>query len=232
MPTFLITGASQGIGAEIALQFSHEPDSRVVLVSRNEGSLRKVAAQCGADATVAVEVCDVTDEEAVARLADSVSARFGVPDVVVNNAGLFRPGGILDTSVADFRAQVDVNLNSAFIVTKAFLAEMVSRGSGMFFLMASVAAFRAYPAGVAYGASKHGLLGLARALREETRERGIRVTTVMPGATWTPSWHGAGHPEGRMMPVADIAALVLSAWRLSDRSVVEEIVVRPQLGDI
>jgi NAD(P)-dependent dehydrogenase (short-subunit alcohol dehydrogenase family) len=134
--------------------------------------------------------------------------------------------------VADFRAQVDVNLNSAFIVTKAFLAEMVSRGSGMFFLMASVAAFRAYPAGVAYGASKHGLLGLARALREETRERGIRVTTVMPGATWTPSWHGAGHPEGRMMPVADIAALVLSAWRLSDRSVVEEIVVRPQLGDI
>ena len=232
MPTFLITGASQGIGAEIARQFSHEPDARVVLVSRNEGSLSKVAAQCAADATVTVEVCDVTDEEAVARLADSVSARFGVPDVVVNNAGLFRPGGILDTSVADFRAQVDVNLNSAFIVTKAFLAEMVSRGSGMFFLMASVAAFRAYPAGVAYGASKHGLLGLARALREETRERGIRVTTVMPGATWTPSWHGAGHPEERMMPVADIAALVLSAWRLSDRSVVEEIIVRPQLGDI
>src|SRR5690606_9245065 len=98
---FFITGASQGIGAELARRFSDEPDARVVLVARNEANLRKVAATCSADATVAVEPCDVTDEQAVKRLADDVSARFGVPDVVVNNAGIFLPGGIRDTSVAD-----------------------------------------------------------------------------------------------------------------------------------
>jgi NAD(P)-dependent dehydrogenase (short-subunit alcohol dehydrogenase family) len=232
LPTFLITGASQGIGAEVARQFSHEGDACVVLVSRNEAKLRNVVATCSADATVAVEVCDVTDEAAVARMADSVTSRFGVPDVVVNNAGTFRPGGILDTSIADFRAQVDVNLNSAFIVTKAFLGGMISRASGLFIQMASVAAIRGYPAGVAYCASKHGLLGLSRALREETRGSGIRVTTLIPGATWTPSWDGSGHAEERMIPATDVAALALSVWRLGDRSVVEEIVVRPQLGDL
>lgn len=232
MPTFFITGASQGIGAEVARQFSREPEARVILVARNEANLRKVAEGCSDYATVAVEPCDVTDEAAVSRLSEAVLGRFGVPDVVVNNAGVFRPGGIRDTTVADFRDQTEVNLTSAFIVTKSFLGGMLERGSGMFIQMASVAAIRGYPAGAAYCASKHGLLGLSRALRAETQGSGIRVTTVLAGATWTPSWEGAGHSEERMMPVADIAALVVAAWRLGDRSVVEEILVRPQLGDI
>ena len=232
MPVFLITGASQGIGAEVARHFSREPDARVVLVSRNEPLLEEVAASCEEGADVRWFPCDVTDEKAVAEMARSVTSDVGVPDVVVNNAGLFRPGGFTDLSVADFRAQVDVNLNSAFIVTRAFLPDMLARKSGGFFFMGSVASIKAYPGGVAYCASKHGLLGLARALREETRESGIRVTTLLAGATWTPSWHGSGHAEARMMPVGDIASLILDAYHLGDRSVVEEILVRPQLGDV
>jgi NAD(P)-dependent dehydrogenase (short-subunit alcohol dehydrogenase family) len=174
----------------------------------------------------------VTDDAAVSRTAEAVAARFGAANVLVNNAGLFRPGPLLDTTPDAFREQVEVNLTSAFLVTRAFLPPMVAAGRGHVFFLASVASLRAYPGGAAYGAAKHGLLGLARGVREETRERGVRVTTLLPGATYTPSWEGAGIDEHRFMPADDIAQTVLHAWQLSDRSVVEEIVLRPQRGDI
>jgi NAD(P)-dependent dehydrogenase (short-subunit alcohol dehydrogenase family) len=174
----------------------------------------------------------VTDAVAVAAMAAAVRARLGVPDVLVNNAGAFRPGGVLDMSPADFRADVEVNLTSAFLVTHAFLRGMVERGSGDVFFMASVASVKGYPRGVAYGAAKHGLLGLARSLREEVRERGLRVIALLPGATYTRSWAASGLPEDRFMPPEDLARLVVALHRLSDRTVVEEILLRPQLGDI
>jgi NAD(P)-dependent dehydrogenase (short-subunit alcohol dehydrogenase family) len=232
MPIFLITGASQGIGAAIAREFAKATDAHLVLTSRNERKLNAVAEECQNAASVTVIPCDLADAPAVGHMGLEVVGSVGVPDVVVNNAGVFKQGNIVDTTLEDFRLQLDVNLVSAFLVTKAFLPSMIDRGSGMFVFMASVASIRAYPAGAAYCVAKHGLLGLARSLREDTRESGIRVTTVMPGATWTPSWAEAGPPEERLMPAEDIAVLVGNAFRLSDRSVVEEIVVRPQLGDL
>ncbi len=232
MPVVLVTGASQGIGAAIAQAFSKEPDIDLVLVARNEGKLNDVARSCAEARSVLVKPCDVTDAIAVSSMADEVLVSVGPPDLLVNNAGLFRPGGILETTVDEFREQVEVNLTSAFLVTRAFLGQMVDRQSGMVVFMASVASLKAYPGGGAYCASKHGLLGLARVVREETREKGIRVTTVLPGATWTPSWEGSGNAPERMMPAGDIAAAIRDVFLLSDRTVVEEIVLRPQLGDL
>ena len=98
--------------------------------------------------------------------------------------------------------------------------------------MASVAGVRAFPAGGAYVAAKHGVVGLARALREELKPRGVRVVTVLPGATVSPSWKGSGVPAARMMPAADVARAFFDAYRLGRRTVVEEIILRPQLGDV
>ena len=232
MPVFLITGASQGIGAAIAREMSQEPDAHVALVARNGDNLKAVAASCDDAADVSIHVCDVTDPDAVGRMAEKVTGDIGVPDLVVNNAGVFRPGGFLEATLDDFRTQVDVNLTSAFIVSQAFAPAMIARASGMFVFLGSVASLKAYPGGVAYCAAKHGLLGLARVMREEMRSSGIRVTTLLPGATWTPSWDGAGFPEERLMPAEDIAALVGDAYRRSPRTVVEEVLVRPQLGDL
>jgi NAD(P)-dependent dehydrogenase (short-subunit alcohol dehydrogenase family) len=109
---------------------------------------------------------------------------------------------------------------------------MVGRGSGHLFYMCSVASVKAYPGGVAYCAAKHGLLGLARVVREETKEHGIRVTAIMPGATFTRSWGDAGLPEERFMLPEDIGRTLVDVYRLSGRSVVEEILIRPQLGDV
>lgn len=235
MPTVLITGASQGIGAAIAGAFAEHfgAEARLALVARTAEKLEAVAARCRAHGAEAEAfVCDVTDDHAVDAMAAAVLARFGAPDVLVNNAGAFRPGGVLDMTAADFRADLAINLTSAFLVTHAFLPRMVERGTGDVFFIASVASTQGYPRGVAYGAAKHGLLGLARSLREEVKPHGLRVMTLLPGATYTDSWAASDLPAERFMPPEDIAQLVVDLHGLSPRTVVEEILLRPQLGDI
>lgn len=233
MPVVVITGASHGIGRAIAEAFASEPDVKIALVSRDEEKLEAVASACadrGADTVVLPT--DVTDDEAVAEMARTVCKAWGPPDVLVNNAGLFRPGLIVETTAEVFRRQIGVNLISAFTVTRSFLPRMIERRKGHIFFSASVASIKAYPGGVGYCASKHGLLGLARVVRAETRDAGIRVTSLILGATLTPSWEGTDFPDDRFIPVEDVAEAALSAYRMSGRSVVEEILIRPQLGDI
>lgn len=233
MPTVVVTGASRGIGAAIALAFASEPDVRLVLVARTVGLLGEVAALCEKfGATAQVESCDVTDEEAVASMAGNVLSLHGAPDILVNNAGSFAPGGVLETTPETFRDQIQINLTSAYLVTHAFLPSMVEAGKGTIFFTGSVASIQGYPRGVSYGAAKHGLLGLARSLRAEVRDRGIRVTTLLPGATLTETWSGAGLPDERFIPAEDVARTVVHIANMSARTVVEEVLLRPQLGDI
>lgn len=233
MPLVAVTGASHGIGRAVAVAFAREPNARLALLSRNESLLdetRALCRECGAEAEYFI--CDVMDDIAVRRATEAVRRRWGVPDVLVNNAGLFEPGPISQVSVDTFRAQLEVNLTSAFSVTKSFLDEMIVRKSGHIFFMCSVASIKGYPGGASYCAAKHGLLGFARALREETRKDGLRVTALIPGATFTKSWEGSDLPEERFMPVEDVAAALLGAYHMSERSVVEELLMRPQQGDV
>lgn len=233
MSLVLVTGASQGIGAAIAVQFASTLKARLALVSRNVSLLNEVAHRCrsvGGDPRFFP--CDLTRERDVEAVCETITKQMGVPDVIVNNAGAFEPSSVRETSGTTFREQVDANLMSAYFVTHGFADALMQRGSGHVFFMASVASIRGYPSGAAYCAAKHGLLGLARAFREETKETGVRVTTVIPGATHTASWEGSGLPESRFIPPNDIARSVVDVFRLSERSVVEEILIRPQLGDI
>ena len=230
----VITGASQGIGATIARTWSNVySGSRVSLLARSEEKLLLLAADCqdaGADALVFP--CDFIDSGAVRETCTKILEMNGAPTVLVNNAGTFEPGGITDTAFDDFDRQIQVNLTSAFQMTSLLIPEMIKAGRGHIFFMGSVASLSAYPGSIGYCSSKHGLRGLARAIREETRELGIRVTSLFPGATLTPTWDSVNLPEERFMPPEDIANAILSAYRMSDRTVVEEILLRPQLGDL
>jgi len=233
VPVVVITGASQGIGAAIAQAFAEEPAAQLALVARNQERLEAVAAACrDRGAETLVLPCDLTNAAAVEAVARSVLAHWGAPEVLVNNAGLFRPAPLRQTTVEEFQAQLEANLTSAFLVTRAFLEPMIAQRRGHIFFMGSVASLKAYPGSVAYCAAKHGLLGLARVVREETRQLGLRVTVVLPGATYTPSWTGVDLPETRFMPAEDIARAVRDIYHLSARTVVEEILLRPQEGDV
>jgi short-subunit dehydrogenase len=233
-PVILITGASQGIGAAIARTFAREiRGCRLALVARNEKNLRSVARACErSGASAGVFPCDVAEAAAVAAMAGAVRKRFGAVDVLINNAGQFFGAPFLETPVEKFDEMFAANLRSAFLVARAFAPAMARRGYGDVFFMGSVASFKALPGMAAYGSAKHGVLGLARVMREELKKKGVRVTAVLPGATWSPSWAGSGVSAERLMPAEDLARALLDIYRLSRRTVVEEIVLRPQLGDL
>lgn len=153
-------------------------------------------------------------------------------DILINNAGSFVPGNAGDESDGALEHMMAVNLYSAYHLTRALLPAMKRNRSGHIFNMCSIASLKAYPNGGAYSISKFALLGFSKNLREELKEHNIKVTAVMPGATYTDSWAGSGVPESRIMEAKDIASLVYHAAHLSPQATVEEIVVRPQLGDL
>ncbi len=233
-PVVLITGASQGIGAAIANVFSAEIRGvRLALVARSEKNLRAVArAAERLGAEVEIFPADVSDEKSVASLAKAVAKRFGAVEVLINNAGSFAGAPLTKMSVAEFDRLLAANLRSVFLVSRAFLPAMIKRRRGDVFNMSSIAGLDAYPGGAGYSAAKFGVTGLSKVMRAELRDKGVRVCCVFPGATVSPSWKGSGISPARMMPAEDVARAFLDVYRLSRRTVVEEIVLRPQLGDV
>jgi NADP-dependent 3-hydroxy acid dehydrogenase YdfG len=233
-PVVLITGASQGIGAAIARAFAGDVKGvRLALVARSASNLKGVARACARLGAVAEAFpCDVSDEAAVDALAAAVKLRFGAVDVLVNNAGKYFGAPFLGTPVADFDRMLSANLRSLFLVTRAFAPAMVRRRRGDIFNMGSVAGITALPGASAYTAAKFGVAGLSKSLRAEFRDKGVRVCCVHPGATVSPSWKGSGVPAARMMPAEDVAQAFLALYKMTRRTVVEEVVLRPQLGDL
>jgi NADP-dependent 3-hydroxy acid dehydrogenase YdfG len=233
-PIVLITGASQGIGAAIAMVFAREiPGVRLALVARNATRLTSVAKRCAKlRAKVEVFPCDVSDEQSVTAMATAVTKRFGGVDVLINNAGKFAGAPFAEMSVAQFDTLIAANLRSVFLVSRAFVPGMMKRGRGDVFNMSSIAGLIAYPGGAGYSAAKFGVSGLSKVMRAELREKGVRVCCVYPGATWSPSWAGSGVAKERIMPAEDVARAFLDVYRLSRRTVIEEIVLRPQRGDV
>jgi NADP-dependent 3-hydroxy acid dehydrogenase YdfG len=233
-PVVLITGASQGIGAAIADVFAREIRGvRLALVARNARKLEAVARACARRGAIAAAFpCDVSDEAAVKVLAAAVAKRFGTVDVLINNAGRFAGAPFTEMSVADFDAMIAANLRSVFLMSRAFAPGMIARRQGDIFNMSSIAGLTAYPGGAGYSAAKFGVSGLSKVMRAELREKGVRVCCMYPGATMSPSWEGSGVEEARMMPAKDVARAFLDVYQLSRRTVVEEIVLRPQRGDL
>jgi short-subunit dehydrogenase len=153
---------------------------------------------------------------------------------LLNNAGAFAPGRLQDepTDGSRLREMLAANLLSAYDVTQALLPAFVAQRTGHIFTICSTASLMAYPNGGSYGIAKFALLGFTKTLREELKTQGIRVTAVLPGATLTRSWDGVEEVPERFIRPEDVAEAVFSAFSLSPQAVVEEIVIRPQLGDL
>ncbi len=228
--TIVITGASKGIGFAIAEKFFAE-GWNLALCARNIESLKNYFPQTDTQ-KVLVLACDVSDKAQVKIFADEVLKTFKTIDILVNNAGTFIPGAAHEEAEGTLEMLIETNLYSAYHLSRKLIPQMKLQGSGSIFNVCSVASIHAYPNGGSYSISKFALLGFSKALREELKPHNIRVTALLPGATLTDSWAGSNLPESRFIKSSDIADLIFSICNLSSSTVIEDVVLRPVLGDI
>lgn len=182
--TVWITGASSGIGEALALRFA-QSGANVVLSARRESELQRVAGRCrgagGSDDQVLVLPLDVTDWQALPGAVQSVLDRFGGIDLLVNNAGVSQRSLCEDTDMAVYRQLMEVDVMGQIALTKAVLPHMLERGAGHLAVTASVAGKVGVPLRTGYCAAKHAVMGFFDALRAEVEDRGITVSTIVPG---------------------------------------------------
>ena len=221
----LVTGASKGIGLAIARRFA-DAGSRVTICARDVSAVSRQHPELDC------VPCDMADKAQVQSLAARVLADGDAPELLVNNAGSYLPGSIHEEADGTFEAMIAVNVASAYHLPRALLPAMIARGSGTILNVCSTASITPYVNGGSYCIAKHALHGFSKTLREELKPHGIRVVSLLPGATLTASWAGTDLPPERFMPAEDVAEVAWTAWALSGRSVIEEVLMRPMLGDL
>jgi short-subunit dehydrogenase len=230
----VITGASKGIGKAIAVKLAKE-GFNVAICARNSAALEETAAfiqQQRPQSQVLALPVDMGNKQQVLAFAEKVNASFPSVDILVNNAGIFVPGALHQEPDGLLESLMAVNVYSAYHLTRQLLPSMITQRKGHIFNLCSTASYKAYPNGGAYSITKFALLGFSKNLREELKAHNIKVTAISPGPTLTASWEGFDAPPGRMMEPEDIANILWASYTLAAQTVVEEILLRPVLGDI
>jgi short-subunit dehydrogenase len=230
----IITGASKGLGRAIAEKFAANGHD-LFLCSRDPKALEAAALQLESrypSISIRARAFDLGEKDQARGFGQWVLDSGESADVLVNNAGQFLPGSVHDEGEGVLEQLIAVNLYSAYHLTRMLLPAMMARKTGHIFNICSVASLKAYPNGGAYSISKFALAGFSANLREELKASGIKVTAVYPGATYTDSWAGSGVDPDRIMEAADIAEMLYASTTLSRQATVEEILLRPQLGDL
>ncbi len=230
----LITGGTKGIGkAIVEILLANGVDVHV-----NARNTKDLEFQNGAlqtifeERTITYSSNDLSKPEEVDQLVKDYQSNFDSLDILVNNAGVFLPGNTCEEESGTLESMIETNLYSAYNLTRALMPMIEQSKAGHIFNMCSIASKIAYPNGGSYSISKFALYGYTKVLREELKGKGIKVTAILPGATWSNSWAGVDLPRERLIEAHDIAISVWSAICMSPSAVVEEIIIRPQLGDL
>ena len=222
-PLILVTGGTKGIGRAIADRFVAGGFEAVVCA-------RSVGEVTGSG--LLAFAADLSTRPGVDALVSYVQSLNRPVEVLVNNAGVFQPGQIHNEADGTFEQLMNTNVGSAYHLTRGLVRDMMIRRRGHIFMMCSTASITPYTNGGSYCISKFALLGMSRVLREELKPHNVKVTAILPGATLTDSWAGTDLPTDRFMKSEDVADSAWMAYSLSKSAVVEEILIRPQLGDI
>jgi short-subunit dehydrogenase len=230
----IVTGSTKGIGRALVFGLLKE-GWNVAATSRNKEDLDQLKEEAHdrfPDRQCLIHQVDFYKKENTLAYGRKILEAWPNIDLLINNAGVFFPGSVHTEGDGILEETMDLNLFHPYHLTRTIIPAMIKRKKGHVINLCSIASFMSYPNGGAYTISKFALLGFSKALREEMKPYGIKVTSVMPGATWSGSWEGADYPKERLMPPEDVAEVILSTTRLGPSSVVEEIVIRPQLGDL
>lgn len=229
----VITGASKGIGKAIAASFVGL-GKKVLICSRNEANLLHTVEDIKREypqANILYFAADLSKRAEVSQFGEWCLQQ-GIPEVLVNNAGVYLPGTLMEEAEGNMEQIMNLNFFSAYHLTRQLLPAMKAAGKGHVFNICSIASLDAYEGGGSYSVSKYALNGFTKNLRHELKSTGIKVTAVFPGAVLTDSWAGFDNSEKRIMEATDISAMIVAATQLSTQAVVEDIVIRPQLGDL
>ena len=229
----IVTGGTKGIGRAVTEIFAQNGFS-VATCARNEEDLAslKQALEESYETRIHTFAADLSIRKDIDDFLDFVTMTGKTPEILVNNTGVFIPGEVQSEEDGVLQELLDTNLMSAYHITRGLLTEMKKNKKGHVFNICSTASLAAYPNGSSYSISKFALYGFSQVLRHELKEEGIRVTAVLPGPTFTPSWDGVEIEEDRLMKASDVAQMIWATSQLSETSVVEDIVMRPQLGDL
>jgi short-subunit dehydrogenase len=230
----IITGASKGIGRAIAKMLASK-GINLALCARGGSELIDLMKEIEnqyPEPDIYISMVDVSKKDEIHRFVMEVNDHLGHVDILINNAGVFIPGEICNEGDELLETMIETNLYSAYYLTRAVVGNMIENRRGHIFNMCSVASLIAYPNGGSYSISKFALYGFNKVLREELKDKGIKVTAIIPGATWSDSWAGVDLPQERLMEADDIAKAVWVAIDTGPSAVIEEILMRPQLGDL
>lgn len=230
----VITGGTKGIGRATIERFAKEGFD-IITCARNHKDIEQLIEDIN-ERFPSIEIhavqADLSNKNEVAKFAEVVKSLDRPVDMLLNNTGTFIPGSVHNEEDGNLEMMIETNLYSAYHLTRALISGMMERKSGHVFTTGSIAGIQAYANGGSYSISKFALLGFTKALREEMKPHGVRVTSILAGATYTSSWEGVELPVDRFMKAEDIADAIYAAHALSPNTVVEEIILRPQLGDI
>ncbi|MEQ8525626.1 SDR family oxidoreductase [Gracilimonas sp.] len=226
----IITGGSKGIGLSIAKVFARSTERPIVLIARNEQELVSAKEECLNEGASQVHIVslDITDERKVAEI------NFATynPGILINNAGSFLFKKLEDTTREEFESQFQINTVGAYNLTNALLPEFKNAERALIVNISSMGALKGLKESGAYSMSKHALLGYTRSLRKELMSSNIAVTAINLGQTFSTSWHDVDIDKTKLIDPEDVGKLIISFSELSPRSVVEEIILMPQGGEV
>lgn len=234
MKRVVVTGATKGIGRAIAEIFA-ENNFSVCVCARTGEDLNQMSeywASTFPGLEFLVFQADLSDNSQTNEFGAFILKNWGGTDVLVNNAGLYEPGLITNGEPGALENLMNLNLYGAYHLTRVLLPSFVARKAGHIFNMCSIASQMPYHGSSLYSITKFAMLGFSRCLREELKHQGVRVTSLLPGNTWSDAWNGVELPAGRIMASSDVASAVWACYSLPGVAVAEELLLRPQLGDL
>lgn len=233
MKTILITGSTKGIGNAIARKFAAN-NYNLILIARSDKDLQDQKKLLLEEYQINI-LCisaDLSEKKQVQKIVDQLNENKIEPNIIVNNLGVYEPSTIFTEDDLLMEKMMNINYYSGYYLTKALLGTMLQRNEGHIFSICSVANISPVKEAFAYTISKYAVYGFIKTLRESLVQTEIKTTAIIPGSTLTASWDGTTVEAERFIMAEDVADTLYLAANLSKGACLEEIIIRPQHGQV
>jgi len=230
----IITGATKGIGRAIVMELAAN-NYNIIFCARDEKEVQILLNELNSRYSHLQFFgmrADMEESSDVREFAEFAIACVGHVDILINNAGLYIPSGIIEEDAECLQRQMQVNVFAPHYLSKFFASRMIEAGKGHIINICSISSLEPVVRAGSYSISKTALLGLNKALREELRPAGVKVTAVLPGSTLTDSWAGTELPKDWFILPEDVAKSIINCLAMSSGANIDEIIIRPLYGKI